>query len=73
MLFSLQTIEYFKGHNDRVKYFLLMSSCEEIEDEEDLSIIRACSGALAIMSYADKEICGKITTVRIVFFFHSKH
>ncbi len=65
VLFLSQTLRYFKGENDRVKYFVLMSSSDEIEDEEDVQMVRACAGALAIMSYKDKEICGKITTVSI--------
>lgn len=47
------TLEYFKQQSDRVKYFVLLCL------DEDPGVVRACAGALAIISY-DPAICQRI-------------
>ena len=54
MVMSEDVLDTFKGENDRVKLMLLYSG-----DEEDVNLVRAASGALAILSQ-DREICSKI-------------
>lgn len=48
------TIPYFEGENDRVKYLVIL--CED----EDEATSRAASGALAILTSASKKACEKI-------------
>jgi len=49
-----ETIPYFEGENDRVKYLVILSN----DEDEDTS--RAASGALAMLTSASKKACEKI-------------
>jgi len=55
----------FHGENDRVKLLVLYSGM--LEDER---LVRAASGALAIMAH-DRVISNKITTVTFRFVYHA--
>ena len=59
-----QTLRYFKGENDRVKYFLLCSG--ECMEDDDLNVCRATAGGLAMISY-DKDIAERIISVSMAF------
>lgn len=49
-----ETMRYFEGENDRVKYFVIL--CEN--EDQDTSI--AVAGALAMLTSMSKKICEKI-------------
>ncbi|XP_012233460.2 protein unc-45 homolog B [Linepithema humile] len=49
-----ETILYFEGENDRVKYLVILS------EDEDEATSMAASGALAILTSASKKACEKI-------------
>ena len=51
----------FEGENDRVKYFVLLSG------EEDEKIVRATSGALAILTCDSIPICNKVFEVKVYY------
>jgi len=53
----------FHGENDRVKLLVLYSGM--LEDER---LVRAASGALAMIAH-DRVISNRITTVSILLFF----
>jgi hypothetical protein len=51
-----EALKEFQGENDRVKLLVLYCGTED-----DVKLVRAASGALAVLSY-DKTICHKIIT-----------
>ena len=60
--FPLQVAKSFEGENDRVKMFLLYCT------DEDVAIVRAGAGGLAMLSDS-ATICHKIITVSLPFVF----
>ncbi|XP_058978568.1 protein unc-45 homolog B-like [Musca domestica] len=58
MVMSDEAIKKFEGDNDRVKFLALLC---ELEDEET---VKACSGALAILSSSSKKCIKKIFDIK---------
>jgi len=60
LMMEKETLRYFQGNNDRVKYFML-TAADCMDDDADMSIIAATTGGLAMISY-DPEVAKKIVS-----------
>lgn len=62
MLFDDEVIKLFEGKNDRVKYFFILTTYEDID------LAKAATGSLAILTSVSKRASRKIFEVSYLFF-----
>lgn len=62
MLFDDDVIKMFEGKNDRVKYFFLLTTYEDVD------LAKAAAGSLAILTSVSKRASRKIFEVSYLFF-----